>query len=79
MNKDILQGKWNQLRGEIRKKWGDLTDDDLDRVAGNRDRMLGILQERYGYTRQEAEHQLDEFTKDAERRYGDVPGHTPGA
>jgi uncharacterized protein YjbJ (UPF0337 family) len=78
MNEDILAGKWKQLRGEIREKWGDLTDDDLDRVAGQRDKLVGILQERYGYTRDEAAMHVDDFTRDAERRYGDWRHGAPG-
>jgi uncharacterized protein YjbJ (UPF0337 family) len=58
---NILPGKWKQLRGEIRERWGELTDDDLDKVAGQSDKLAGILQERYGYTQMEAERQIDEF------------------
>jgi uncharacterized protein YjbJ (UPF0337 family) len=61
MNRNILQGKWKQLRGEIRQRWGELTDDDLDQVAGQSDKLAGVLQERYGYTQMEAERQIDEF------------------
>lgn len=77
MNKDILEGKWMQLRGDIRQKWGDLTDDDLDRVAGQRDRLMGVIQERYGYAREEAERQVDAFLTDAETRYPDWRGPDP--
>jgi uncharacterized protein YjbJ (UPF0337 family) len=51
MNQNILEGKWMQLRGAVREKWGELTDDELDQIAGKRDRLAGVLQERYGYTR----------------------------
>jgi uncharacterized protein YjbJ (UPF0337 family) len=61
MNRNILEGKWKQLRGEIREKWGELTDDDLDQIAGRSDKLAGILQEKYGYTQAEAERQIDEF------------------
>ena len=71
MNMDILEGKWKQLRGDVRQKWGDLTDDDLDKVAGKRDKLVGILQERYGYTRDEAVNHVDDFYRDAESRYPD--------
>ena len=50
MNKDILQGKWTQIRGEARKQWGKLTDDDMQEVAGEKDKLLGKLQQRYGNT-----------------------------
>lgn len=61
MNENILEGKWKQLRGYVREKWGDLTDDELDQIAGKRDRLAGVLQERYGYTQIEAEQQIDDF------------------
>jgi uncharacterized protein YjbJ (UPF0337 family) len=64
MNQNILEGKWKQLRGSIREKWGDLTDDELDQIAGKRDRLAGFLQERYGYTQVEAERQIDDFLED---------------
>jgi uncharacterized protein YjbJ (UPF0337 family) len=47
MNGDVLQGKWKQLRGQIQKQWGDLTDSDLDRIKGTRTEFEGLLQERY--------------------------------
>ena len=65
MNRNILEGKWKQLRGIIREKWGELTDDELDQIAGNSERLVGLLQEKYGYTQMEAERQLDEFLEDA--------------
>ena len=65
MNKNILEGKWKQLRGAVREKWGALTDDELDQIAGNSERLAGILQEKYGYSQMEAERQIDEFLEDA--------------
>src|SRR5262245_10527390 len=59
MNSDTLKGKWKQMRGEVKKWWGDLTDDDLDRIEGERDILIGRLQERYGYTREKAEAEVD--------------------
>jgi uncharacterized protein YjbJ (UPF0337 family) len=72
MNSDILEGKWKQLRGEIRQRWGDLTDDELDQIAGKRDKLVGKLQEKYGYARDEAEQQLDDFLEDIDSRVGDT-------
>jgi len=66
MNRNILEGNWKQIRGSIREKWGELTDDELDQIAGKRDKLAGILQERYGYTQMEAERQIDEFLADWE-------------
>ena len=61
MNQDILEGKWKQLVGSIREKWGDLTDDELEQINGNRERLSGKLQEKYGYTQLEAERHIDDF------------------
>lgn len=61
MNKDILKGKWKQLRGEIKETWGELTDDEIDQIEGNADKLVGKLQEKYGYTREEAEEEIEDF------------------
>ena|SRR5215475_10092908 len=61
MNTDILRGKWTQVKGDIRKKWGKLTDDDLTQIQGDAEKMIGKLQERYGYRREQAEKELNEF------------------
>ena len=59
MNKDILEGKWKQIRGEAKAWWGKLTDDDLDRAAGKFEVLAGIIQEKYGYTREQAANEID--------------------
>ena len=61
MNKDILQGNWKQVKGSVKEQWGKLTDDDLTMADGNYDKLVGKLQERYGYARHEATNQLDEW------------------
>ena len=61
MNWDIVKGKWNELKGEMRQQWGKLTDDDWQQVAGEKDKLLGKLQQRYGWTRDEAEKAADEY------------------
>ena len=61
MNADVLKGKWLQVKGSIKEKWGQLTDDDLNRVSGNVDRLIGLVQERYGYQKEEAQRQVDAF------------------
>lgn len=61
MNSDILRGKWLQLRGTVKKQWGKLTDDDLDQVNGDMDKLAGMLQERYGYSRAQAEQEVHRF------------------
>ena len=68
MNENILEGKWKQLRGSLRERWGEFTDDELDQIAGKRDRLAGLLQERYGYTQTEAERQIDDFLAEWEAR-----------
>jgi len=59
MNSDILKGQWTQLKGQVKQQWGKLTNDDLDQIEGSRDILIGKLQERYGRTRDEAEHEAD--------------------
>jgi uncharacterized protein YjbJ (UPF0337 family) len=66
MNNDILAGKWKQLEGKVREKWGKLTGDDLEIVHGHREQLIGRIQERYGIARAEAERQVDEFLKQQE-------------
>lgn len=61
VNKDILEGNWKQLRGQIKEWWGQLTDDELDQIEGRRDMLAGKLQEHYGYTREQAEDAIREF------------------
>jgi uncharacterized protein YjbJ (UPF0337 family) len=61
MNWDQVEGKWKQLRGGIKQKWGKFTDNDLDYIAGKRDQFVGRLQERYGIAREEAQKQVDEW------------------
>jgi len=65
MNWDQISGNWKQFKGSMKERWGKLTDDDLTVVAGKRDKLTGILQERYGYAKEEAEKELDAFTKSA--------------
>jgi uncharacterized protein YjbJ (UPF0337 family) len=62
MNQDQWAGKWRQLRGHIRNQWGKLTDDDLDRAAGNYDILVGKIQEKYGTSREEIARQLDRLS-----------------
>ena len=59
LNRDTLAGQWKQLRGALKSWWGRLTDDDFDRIAGQKDRLIGTLQEKYGYTRDMAQREVD--------------------
>ncbi len=61
MNEDILKGKWKQFKGEVKEQWGRLTNDDIDRIEGNYDQLVGRIQERYGYSREEAEREVEEY------------------
>ena len=58
MNRDIFEGRWKQVRGELRKWWGKLTDNDVEKIAGSFDKLVGILQERYGYGKEKAEEEI---------------------
>jgi uncharacterized protein YjbJ (UPF0337 family) len=68
MNNDIFEGKWKQIRGEAKAWWGKLTDDDLDRAAGKFDVLAGVIQEKYGYTRQQAAAEIDRHVTEYEAR-----------
>ena len=61
MNKDIFEGKWEQVKGEVQKKWGKLTNDDLDVIKGSSRTLVGKLQEHYGLTKEDAEKELENF------------------
>jgi uncharacterized protein YjbJ (UPF0337 family) len=61
MNEDVLKGKWKQLKGEAKSQWGKLTDDDLDQAAGDAEKLIGRVQERYGYAREDAKREVDDF------------------
>jgi uncharacterized protein YjbJ (UPF0337 family) len=63
MNWDQTEGKWKQLKGSLKENWGKLTDDDLTIIAGNRDKFVGKVQERYGIAKEEAEKRADQWVK----------------
>jgi len=63
LNSDVLKGKWKQMRGQVKQWWGDLTDDDLDQIDGSVDKLVGRLQERYGYAREDAQKEVDRRLK----------------
>jgi uncharacterized protein YjbJ (UPF0337 family) len=60
---DQIAGNWKQFKGQVKEKWGKLTDDDLTTIAGKRDQLAGLLQKKYGYAKDEAEKELDEFSR----------------
>jgi uncharacterized protein YjbJ (UPF0337 family) len=63
MNWDRIQGNWKQFSGKAKEKWGDLTDDDIARVNGNREQLEGVLQERYGYAKDRAKQEVETWTQ----------------
>jgi uncharacterized protein YjbJ (UPF0337 family) len=65
MNKnwDEIAGKWKQYTGEVKKKWGKLTDDELTQIDGNRDILTGKLQEKYGIAKEQADKQIDQWVE----------------
>jgi len=64
MNRDVLSGSWRDVRGRVKERWGKLTDDDLAKVEGRFDRLVGAVQKRYGFAREEAERQIEVFLDD---------------
>src|ERR1700751_1011628 len=70
MNEDVFAGQWKQMRGELKSWWGKLADDDLDRIGGQKDKLIGLVQEKYGYTRDYAEQEVERHFKE----FGDKSG-----
>jgi uncharacterized protein YjbJ (UPF0337 family) len=61
MNEDVLKGKWKEIKGGVKEKWGKLTDDDLTAVEGKKEKLLGLLQQKYGYAKDKAEQEYQDF------------------
>lgn len=61
MNSDIFKGKWNQFKGDVKRQWGQLTDNDVAEIEGNYDKFVGRLQERYGWERERAEREVNDY------------------
>ena len=64
MSWNKVEGNWNQFKGKVKEKWGELTDDELDQIAGKRDILIGKIQEKYGIAQDEAEKRIKEFEKE---------------
>lgn len=64
MNWDQIEGNWKQFKGRAQAKWGELTDDELDRANGRKDELAGLVQEKYGKSREEAEREVDNWSRD---------------
>jgi uncharacterized protein YjbJ (UPF0337 family) len=67
MNQDVFAGQWKQMRGELKAWWGKLADDDFDRIGGQKDKLIGVVQEKYGYAREKAQQEVERRFKE----YGD--------
>ena len=63
MNSDQFEGKWKQLKGTVKQRWGKFTDDDITALSGKKDELVGKIQERYGITREQAEREADEWAR----------------
>lgn len=63
MNKDTIKGDWNLLKGKVKEKWGKLTDDDLTKINGKKEQLLGAIQKKYGLAKDKAEQELNEWEK----------------
>ncbi|WP_349630199.1 CsbD family protein [Methylophaga pinxianii] len=63
MNKDIAEGKWTKFKGQLRENWGKLTDDEIEETKGNAQQLAGLLQERYGLAKDEAEREVEALSK----------------
>ena len=74
MNQDIFAGQWKQMRGTLKAWWGKLTDDDFERIGGQKDKLIGWVQEKYGYAREQAQHEVERRMQE----YGDTLGARSG-
>ena len=72
---DILQGKWHELKGRVRQQFAKLTDDDIARLSGKQEELLGLLQMRYGYTKERAEQEINNWLRnlDPKKKAGKLP------
>jgi len=61
MNKDIIQGKWKEIKGQLKKQWGELTDDEINKMEGTYKELEGALQKKYGYEKDEASREIESF------------------
>lgn len=84
MNQDVIQGKWSEIKGEIRKAWGNVTGDELEQAKGNLDSISGIIQQRYGQRKEDVSEKLnsivsrfqEKLQEKAENKYGDLKDAT---
>src|SRR6185295_10893110 len=74
VNQDVFAGQWKQMRGELKSWWGKLADDDFDRIGGQKDKLIGVVQEKYGYAREKAQQEVERRFKE----YGDKMSGSTG-
>jgi uncharacterized protein YjbJ (UPF0337 family) len=67
LNQDVFEGKWKEMRGQVKEWWGKLTDDDLEQAGGTTEQIVGLLQQRYGYTRERAEQEFNRRIKEVKK------------
>ena len=67
--KDILQGKWHELSGRVKGQWGKLTDDDVAKLTGKQEELSGLLQQRYGYAKAQADSEINKWLSDAGKEH----------
>jgi uncharacterized protein YjbJ (UPF0337 family) len=82
MNEDIMKGKWKEIKGGIKETWGKLTDDDLTQIEGKQEKLLGLLQQRYDYSKEKAEQEYERFMtcyEEPPERKHKVPPQKQGA
>jgi len=61
MNKEQIKGHWNEIKGKVKVKWGELTNDEIDKIDGNYDQLVGVLQQKYGYQKEKAEEEIESW------------------
>lgn len=75
MNSDQFEGKWKQLKGSVKQRWGKLTDNDVTTLSGKKDELVGKIQERYGITREQAEKEADDWAASVKDANQERPAH----
>ena len=69
MNWDIVKGNWKEFKGKVQEEWGELTGDELDRIEGQREQLVGLVQQKYGWAREDAEAKVDNWARRHENDY----------
>jgi len=69
MNKDIFEGKWMEMRGQVKELWGKLTDDEIEQAGGKADQLIGLIQQKYGYTHEHAEEEFNRRINEAKAKH----------